>query len=143
MDRPNTHLVDPMPDSPADTEVPCRVDSGTVYVDLVNFVRLIEREASIENHCGEEPNDADAALALVRIQSLIEHHEVEDGWVALGGLRTFSPDWGERLWVDGIDTVCEIWLPGQLPTYSAATPRHRYFPVYLNPTGPLPYGSDQ
>jgi hypothetical protein len=127
--RPNTHVLDPLPDSPADTEVPCAIVGQAVYVDLINLTRILAAEASC-GHLDDEANDADASLALRRVESLIEHHPVDDGWCAIGTVERFVTGWNERLWMtDAEIDVCRVWLPNELPTLSAAWHRTLVYPL--------------
>ena len=119
----NTHLFDPLPESAADTELPCAVEGKTVWIDALNFVRLIAAEAQ-DLDGTEEPNDADAVLIIRRIESLIAHKEMFDGWTPLGRVIANS---GFDKWTQDAPQLVEVEYP--INHLSAAGYRYSRYPL--------------
>ena len=131
----NTHLLDALPESAGDTLIPCAIEDGLVYLDVLNLVRFIVFEAN-DLDGTDEPNDADAVTILNRIEWLLEHSPVEDGWASIGHVER-TP--GGDKWLEVTDLVVSIeWPPQHL---SAAGYRYSRFPLYrLAPGEPIPFG---
>ena len=134
----NTHMFDPLPESAADTELPCAVsdDGNTVLVDLLNFVRLIAYEAN-DLDGTDEPNDADAVRIIERIASLIEHHEAYDGWATLGKVLDNPPGNYDK-WLADAPELVEVEYP--INHLSAAGYRYSRYPLRRVATL-IPFGS--
>ena len=129
----NTHVMDVLPESAADTVVPVAVEDGRVYIDLLNLARLVAMEAN-DIDATDEPNDADAVVILQRV-AFLAALPADDGWVALGGIED-NPLGDKWLTTDKVVRIDRL----PLSRASAAGFRYRRFNIWTL-RDPLPFGS--
>lgn len=130
----NTHTVDPLPESPADTELPCHIHRGMVYLDLINAARFLSALLEPGTYEDELTTDADASYVIDRVRA-VSALPVDDGWMELGTAITMT-EGGSIVGIDCHVPVLYLLAQGK---GSAAGRQPWNFPVDTL-RAPVPFG---